>query len=80
MASASNELGYDLDKVDSKKSAPSGESLAKRRLMEMELSATGVRSNRQVIQVSMETILLCLSTKVALGIPVVWRFLMPVRG
>ena len=78
MASASNELGYDLDKADSKKSAPSGESLAKRRLME--LSATGVRSNRQVIQVSMETILLCLSTKVALGIPVVWRFLMPVRG
>ena len=72
MASASNELGYDLDKVDSKKSAPSGESLAKRRLMEMELSATSVRSNRQVIQVSMETILLCLSTKVALRIPVAW--------
>ena len=80
MALASNELGYDLDKANSKKSVPSGESLAKRRLMEMELSATSVRSNRQVIQVSMETILLYLSTKVALGIPVVWRFLMLVRG
>ena len=56
------------------------ESLAKMRLMEMELSTKGVRSNRQVVQVPMEIILLCLSTKVALRIPVVWRFLMPVRG
>ena len=56
------------------------ESLAKRRLMEMELSTKGVRSNRQVVQVPMEIILLCLSTKVALGILVVWQFLMPGRG